>query len=276
MSLMQIPSAPDQAIYPPTTGDVNFYGSRGLVGVVNAVTPLTKYDLSADAVILKNPVNNTVVRTAVTAITNDLGLAGPAANGRDIVGAFGVSSWVYLYFIWNGATLATVSSLTAPPTGPVLPTGYTHWCFATAVRWNAVSNIIPMRTQGNETWYDLADGGVNNVLGSGVATAMTAIACSGFVPPNVVKGYFLASLSVSETVARFYTASFRPTGAANAGRAYITFLLNEPASGFTDGGSSTFYMPLGTSQQIDYKIIATPAAGGLTVTVLGFVLPNGG
>jgi hypothetical protein len=114
----------------------------GLVGLPNATTPLTKYDLAADAVTLRNVTDGSVVSRFVTGtLTNDLGLTGPAANGRDQSAAFTVSSWVYPYFIWNGTTLATLTSASA--TAPTLPSGYTHVVKAGALRWNASSNLIP-------------------------------------------------------------------------------------------------------------------------------------
>lgn len=128
-------------------------GTVGLVGAPNATTPLTKYDLSADAVALRNPTDGSMVaRFATGTLTNDITVAGPAANGRDQSAAFTASSWVYPYLIWNGTTLATLTSASA--TTPVLPTGYTHRAPAGALRINASVNFIP--TQIRETYASIA------------------------------------------------------------------------------------------------------------------------
>ena len=251
------------------------YGSRGLVGKVNTTTPLTKYDLSADAVMLRNATGGVVTQYSVATLTCDLGLAGSAANGRDQAAVFGVSQWVYLYFIWNGSTISTLASLSAPPTAPTLPSGYTHWCFATALRWNASSNIVPGRVQGSTFWYDLADGGVNRVMSGGNATSMTAIGCAGFVPPNVVLGVFNANGSGADTTAPLiHSLYLRPTGASNAGQ--IVTSTQTVTNLVAVLCFNTFHFPLGASQQIDYKFgIAYTNTSLLTIDVVGFTQPNG-
>lgn len=275
MSLIQMPTAADQSVYPPTSGEAAFSGSRGLVGKVNAGTPLTKYDLSADAVILKNPVNETIVRTSVAAITCDLGLSGPAANGRDQAGVFGASSFIHLYFIWNGSTVATLASLTAPPTGPVLPSGYTHWCYATCLNWNNVSNIIPMRTQGNQTWFDLASGGGNRVQAASAPVVFTASGTGALVPLNAVTIQLWVLLNFVHTVPLEFQLFLRPTGASNSGQIYVDVVTQVAAT--TCAGSNYVTIFPGTSSGVEFKLSSAPAtSGGATIDVLGFTLPNGG
>lgn len=232
-------------------------GSRNLRGKVNATTPLTKYDLtSANYIILTDINNMPVVRSNIGLITNDLGAAGSTANGRDQAAVFPVSSWVYIYYIWNGTTLASVSSLTAPTTGPTLPTGYTHWCFATAIMWNASSNIIPVFTTENLCIYDLPNGGVNRILAAGVATTMTSISCSGFVPPISSLALF-SFLQLSGAFATY----IRETGSSNSGQI-----------GSFGASINTFTFPLGTSTQIDYKV---DAGGSAYIDIVGYIIPNG-
>lgn len=275
MSLIQMPTAADQSVYPPTSGEAAFSGSRGLVGKVNAGTPLTKYDLSADAVILKNPVNETIVRTSVAAITCDLGLTGPAANGRDQAGVFGVTNFIHLYFIWNGSTVATLASLTAPPIGPVLPSGYTHWCYATCLVWNGSSNIIPMRTQGSQTWFDLATGGVNRVQGNSTAIVFTATGTGNLVPTNALTIQLWVLLNFVHTSPLEFQLFLRPTGASGGGQVYIDVVTQVAAS--TCAASSYVSIFPGTSAGVEYKISSAPAtSGGAFIDVLGFTLPNGG
>jgi hypothetical protein len=110
------------------------YGSRGQFSRNNAGTPDTQYDLKADVVILAKPSDqSTVTQFSPSTITNNVAQGGPVANGRDQSTAFSISSWVHFYWIWNGTALATISSASPPPTGPVLPSGYTHWAYASAV-----------------------------------------------------------------------------------------------------------------------------------------------
>lgn len=255
---------------------IGTYGVRGLVGNVNGTTPLTKYDLSADSAVLRDANNFAVVRNSIATTTCDLGLAGPAANGRDQAAAFTASSWIHLYFIWNGTTVSTLASLTAPPTGPIMPSGYTHWAYAGALRWNSVSNIIPGRMQGDCFFYDLGGGGVNRVLTAGQATTMTAVACSGFVPPNVVQGLFNFIIFANHNVANTgFNISIRYTGSINSGVGYASAVSQ--VAGINVQSDNSVLHPLGTSQQIDYKIDNVPStSGGAYIDVLGYTMPNGG
>lgn len=161
------------------------YGSQGLVGTNNSGTPTTKYDFSADAVSLIRPSAGTgqtrVVLTNTGTITNDITVAGVTANGRDQAGAFSNNSWVYFYWIWNGTTLATISSIVAPPTGPTLPTGYTHWGYLCALRVTTTGpDFLNSYLRGSWIWYQSGA----NVLSAGSATTETAVSTSARVPSN--------------------------------------------------------------------------------------------
>jgi hypothetical protein len=163
------------------------YQVVGLVGVNNAVTPNTKYDLSADAVVLRNPSDgSTITKVNTGVLTNDTSVAGPAAGGKDQAGAFAANNWIHFYFIIkaDGTGLSTLSSLTTPPTGPTLPATYTHWAYAGAVRYNATPLLIKTTMRGS--WMTYTDGmnASNNALAGGAATTETAVSLAAFVPPN--------------------------------------------------------------------------------------------
>lgn len=248
---------------------------KGLIGAPTTATPLTKYDISADEVVLRNSTGGTVTRYLTGTITNDLGLAGPIANGRDQAAAFTASSIIYKYFIWNGTTLSTVSSLAVPTTGPVLPTGYTHWALATEIPWNASSNIVPVLTRGCEVTLDLASGGAGRVLAAGTATTMTAISFASMVPTNALSVKLNVSLLVTHNVAAAqFVLSMRPTGSTVAGITTTlvdTQVINQQISSLRE-----MNMPLGTSRQIDYKLSALPSGGGAVyIDLLGYKIPNG-
>lgn len=243
----------------------------GLTGNVNAATPLTKFDLSASMVTLRNTAGATVTRYTTGTLTCDLGLAGAAANGRDQAAAFTANSWVYLYFIWNGTTLATIASTSA--TAPTLPSGYTHYAFATAIRWNASSNIIPVIVRGKQATYDIADGGVTRVLTGGAATTMTAISLSGFIPPNAMRGYFNFILAVSNSTTGTFTLLIRTTGSAQAG--HVSVRGSVQVGGASIEVANWGSLSISASQQIDYRLNAAPTSGGAFVEVLGYDVPNG-
>lgn len=141
----------------------------------NGGTSTSLMDLSAYSVTLRGSSSNpSVTRFSVATITNNIGLSGPAANGRDQVAAFTTTAEVHFYFIWNGTTLATISSLSAPPAGPTLPTGYTHWAYAMSVRLNG-TNLPQIRAFGRRVTYVTAQS-------LGTPNASTSFTYAQFVP----------------------------------------------------------------------------------------------
>lgn len=239
----------------------------GLVGANNVTTPNTQYDLSADLVALRNPSDGSfVARTNTGTLTNNTATAGPAANGRDQAGAFGASSWIHFYFIWNGTTLATVSSLTAPPTGPTLPTGYTHWAYAGAVRYNATPVLLPTIFRGSLAALVVDDGGENRVLAAfGTSTTLATVACASVIPPNALMGHFRCVIQSSPTQAR--GIYLHTPGQPDVGQQFA----NAPAG--SNFALANVLYPTDSAQNIQYKI---DSGGGGIVDVIGYVMPNGG
>ncbi len=162
------------------------YAVSGLVGNNNSGAPNTQYDLAADAVCMMNPTNKMgVTRVGTGTLTNNISTAGPAANGRDQAGAFTAATWIHFYFIWNGSATATLSSATAPPTGPTLPSGYTHWAYCGAVYFNGSSQLLAVRMRGQTCFYDTHQSFLST---NSPATAETALGLSALLPPNAVNG----------------------------------------------------------------------------------------
>lgn len=244
---------------------------QGLIGTPNSTTPLTKYDLSADAVALRNNAGNTVARFVTGTLTCDLGLAGPAANGRDQAGAFAINSWIHLYFIWNGTTIATLASTTAPAsfTGSNMPSGYTHWCYATTVRWNASSNIFPCVARGK----DVFSAGSIRVLNAGTALAITSISCSSAAPPVSTK-VKLRLLVDGNFGAVGTSAAMSVNYAGSAVVNYITSAIQQ-VSGVNVSVASLVEMATDASQNIEYRMAVAPSSGGGYIDVVGYTIPNG-
>lgn len=237
---------------------------KGLTGANNAATPTTKLDLAADAVTLRDSSGDTVTRYNTGSITCDFGLAGPSANGRDQAGAFSANSWVYVYFVWNGADLATVASTQLPATGPSLPAGYTHWAFATAVRWNGSSNIQTCYVRGSSVHV-----GRISALASGTATSATAISLSSAVPPNALQAAILATLLNATAGAGQYALNLYATsGGLNLATASIGV---NAASGLARD-SLAVDIP-NVSQTVYYTVSSTAVQA--VVDVLGYSVPNG-
>ncbi|HWT40969.1 MAG TPA: hypothetical protein VN081_06950 [Dongiaceae bacterium] len=231
----------------------------GLTGVQNSTTPLTKFDLSADSVTLRNSAGGVITRFSTGTITCDLGLTGPAANGRDQSAAFTASSWLHLYFIWDGSTLATLASTTAPASfaGSTLPTGYTHWCYATTIRWNGSSNIVPCYARGSRIAYQAQQ----TALSGGAATSVTSVDLSSQTPPNAL-GTMICALTFATSTGTYtgfiYLASGTPL--------FLVVAYNGQYSYRSETIPNV-------SQQVYYK--TDNVAGTVSIFVTGYVVANG-
>ena len=263
----------DALVIAQESGGVGYgmFGSVGQISRNNSGTPTTQYDIDADAVRLRDTNDNVVIRFNPGSITNNVSTAGPAANGRDQAGAFSASTWIHFYWIWNGTTLATTSSATAPPTGPTLPSGYTHWSYAGAVRFNGSSALVPTRIFGNMAYYE--DSSTQEVLTGGTSGSEATVDVSTAVPPNA--GSFLLH------VYQLGSTASSPNSAALVIIRYITtldyFRVRHADSEIGSGGISSGHSPAqvpNVSQQFFYLVSGNSPT--VTIRIVGYWLPNGG
>ena len=240
----------------------------------NSNTPDTQFDLDADAIVLRNSKNQTVtIWEPSAAITNNISTAGPAANGRDQAVAFSNSSWVHFYWIWNGTTLATISSASAPPTGPTLPSGYTHWAYAGA-NWIKASGIMrQIHIRGSKVFYD----GYENALTGGSATTETSVSLASFVPPNALSALLNILMSIDTNA-----------GGPAETQSYIRFVPNfnyftaSLRCNASDGSRTGGLIEIPNVSQTIYYLFGNETnpgnilSRGMTIQAVGYVIPNGG
>lgn len=249
--------------------------TTGLLGAVDATTALTAYDLSADAVTAVDAGGRTYTRYGIANSAVNLATAGPVAGGRDQAAVFPPSSWVHIFYIFNPTSNsgAWIASLAAPTTGPALPPGYAAWAYATTLNWNASSNIIPGFMQGDTFVYDLPDNSVNRILSGGHAIVMTTVSAAPFVPPNAIRTNFIANLTVTGGIA-VVNGFVRRTGSTQIGQNLVTSSVQ--ATGMPNVTTVNWSdIPLNAAKQFDYMLTTTPASGGLSIEVRGYVVANG-
>jgi hypothetical protein len=254
-----------------------YEGSMRVIGcncANNSSTPNTQFDLDADAIVLRNSKNQTVtIWEPGSAITNNISTAGPAANGRDQAGAFSNSSWVHFYWIWNGTTLATISSATAPPTGPTLPSGYTHWAYAGA-NWIDGSGIMrKIYIHGSKVFYEEAE----NALAGGSATTETSVNLASFVPPNALAALLNIRGGIDTNAGG--SAESKPQIRFVSNRSYYATNLRCNAND-GDRGAALIEIP-NVSQTIYYLYTDEINPGNIStrnmnIQAQGYVIPNGG
>ena len=243
---------------------INSFGSIGQVSTNNSGTPTTQWDMDADVIMLRDTAGSGLVNLETrfnpgAALTNNTSTAGSTANGRDQAGAFSAGSWVHFYWIWNGTTLATLSSATAPPTGPTLPTGYTHWSYGGAVRFNGSSNLIPTRIVGNAAYYHARQ----SALTGGTATTETAVSLTALVPPNALES--IVFMGNARSAGPDLTIRYITT---------LDFLFSGAIVAIDVDSNMQFHIP-NVSQQIFYLWSGAPS-NGIDIDIQGYVLPNGG
>jgi hypothetical protein len=255
-------------------GPGGLYAVRNLRGNNNGGSPTTKFDFTADALLLRNPVDGSfIVRQNVTTITNDITVPGPTPGGRDQASAFPPSSWVHLYAIWNPTTmtLATISTLNPPPAGPVLPSGFTMWDYLTTIRVNGAGNLRGVFALGANVINNAA---VQVVSGaSPVANTETLVDVSTAVPPNALT--FLVNLGSA-----YFNGA---TSGTNFQMRALTGVNMSPLRGTVFGGSAApitcqFVMP-NVGQQYFYLWFVDIPSSPTFVTdqwVTAYTIGNGG
>lgn len=249
------------------------YTVVGLRGVNNAGAPLSQYDLVADLIVLRNAATGqTAMAFAEGSITCNTATAGPTINGRDQAGAFPASNWLYFYFIWDGTTLATLVSLSSPTTGPVLPAGYTHWAFATAVYWTGASQLTAITTRGNTATYVTRP----TALSAGVNTVSTAVSLATMVPPNagMVQLAGLWALTADGAGILDGEGAVTPVTAASAYLRIVSSTNGWGAATRQTFGEAVAWLPL-TAQEVYYvNTVTTGSSPALSIFVLAYTVPN--
>jgi hypothetical protein len=238
----------------------------------NSTTPNTQFDLDADLIVLADSNGYThAIYDPGAAITNNISTAGPAANGRDQAGAFSNSSWVHFYWIWNGTTLATISSATAPPTGPTLPSGYTHWAYAGAVYLDSGGALYRIRIKGSWCRYD----DYKTALSAGSSSTEANVSLSALIPPNALEGSALIEHVTAPGASDCEWASYiRLVTGVNFAR----FRAIASGNGLSEFNSSFLVFP-NVSQNLIYLVAllsGSTGTGRTTIEINGYKVPNGG
>lgn len=256
-------------------------------GQRSSVVSDTTFNLVADQIILRaNTSANFLIDLPATQ-TNTVTISGPAVNGRDKSSTFSDNSWVHFYWIYDlgddeadpvrAPTLASISSAAPPPTGPTLPTNYTHWCYAGAVRWTG-SQLKGTHINGSEAFYDerqevFSTGAfvISEATDVALNTAETAVDVSATVPPNALTIFADLGLLAHNIGARVQALSIRTV----SGKDYVR------ATHISGHGAGTGFIDLhidipNLSQRYYYKIDLAGEDHGFQIHTRGYRLPNNG
>jgi hypothetical protein len=244
----------------------------GLIGNNNVTTPNTQFDFSAASVTLRNPTTGyTAVLTNTGTITNNILTAGPIANGRDQVGAFSNSSWIHFHFIYNGTTLATISSTSA--TAPTLPAGYSYAAYAHAVYLGSGGLLTKGFIRGSWFQYETSPGAVNN----GNSTGLTSIPVTTMVPPNALQfELWCPNLALTALASGAYNLQCNIVISGTAVAVQFGMQGTGAANGVT-GVSGAVKRLQNINQNFAYQLVVGAGVGYIvTLGVSGYSVPNGG
>lgn len=252
------------------------YAVRNLVAATASATN-TSVNMTADVVVLRSPSDGSLVaQRATVSRTNVTITAGPAADARDRAAAFSVSTWIHFYYIWNGTTLSTLSSTCAPAdatggcsasTGPVLPSTYTHWAYVGPMYLRSDGTLAGSAIRGSRVYY--ASTSMVNAFSTQAPVVETTQSVATLIPPNALTGLYLGRCTTTAGSAATDTCLVRNVTGIN-----YTIIANPGAS---VGGQDTqmFEMP-NLGQSLYYLVVTTGTAPNLTLSVLGYRIPNGG
>jgi hypothetical protein len=143
----------------PIPGPISF--GAGLLGTRNQDSRYldnTHFWMDADQVMTRSTAPGFIVWDNPAPVANDIGLGGPLVNCRDQAAAFPANALIHLYWITDGTTLGSLSSL-APPfpgPGPVLPPAYVLGAYAGALLLDASGFLVVATIRGRWTQFNVA------------------------------------------------------------------------------------------------------------------------
>ena len=162
-----------------------------LRGQSNGASPNTKVDiatgrcLSADSTTM-------IINTA----TKTVDITASGANGLD-TGSEASDTWYYIYVIYNPTTDIVAGLLSASPTSPTMPSGYTKRRLVGSCRNDSSSNIADFRQLGTGNRRTVYGEYKHGLLSAGSAASWTDIDCSAWIPATSRFGDFSCVLTKS-------------------------------------------------------------------------------
>jgi hypothetical protein len=232
-------------------------------GLTGRVTGATTINFTVVEVALRDNTGKTILFTPSGIIGNNLNTIG--LGGIDLGGGIPASSWVHYYWISDGTNLSTIASLTAPPTGPTMPSGYTYRAYIGAFRWTSSNALYSAFLRGQRVFTD----GPSIALSSGTASSPTNVNVASLIPPNcssyeiVVNMYGPADIIVQ---------AFGDIYLVGTTTFMRTTIFNDGAHGSVS--EKSVEIP-NNNQIFAYGVSAAGASITMSVHVQSYAMPNG-
>ncbi len=230
--------------------------STGVVATSSIYTPY-KVDMTADWIVVEDGSGNTLRVPMTTTVTMDKSSTTQTStlpNYRDQAATFPVSTWIYIWAIYNPAANTIAGLLSLSPNAPTLPSGYTHAALAGAVYNDSSGNFITFRQTNNLVWCGFS--AALRPISYQSATVFTAFSVP--VPEkatSVLYGFTITSAST--TADGFFLGIETNIFTAIGGGLDISKSLHTPVE-----------VPVNASRQHYYKL--NGSTGALTLDVIGW------
>lgn len=251
-------------------------GATGLVITNNLSTPNSIITLTARQAVLQTTAGLIVNRSNVSVSVNiSLGNSVSAAGGMDAE-APGVSAWIDLFMIDNGAAPSGLGSLAAGNAlNPNMPSGYSYKCYLGAMRVDGSGNLLRTRQMGTRVEYR-PDNSTNNTgfqqvfsAQSPGPTAWVVQSVIGFVPPTAGQYIGIIEGNTSTGFGCVSSVAFPATNPVctqyPSASPPLTLLFS---TGPSTAATFTFILGTPSNQQFYY---ATGGSGVMSAFALGWV-----
>jgi len=223
----------------------------------NAAAAISKVDIDSGLV---GSDDGTTIMEVPSTITVDIAASG--ANGLD-TGSEAVSTWYYLYLIYNPSTDTEAGLFSASASSPTMPSGYTKKRLISAVYNHSGGDFLTFR-QDDYEFYQL---GYQSVLAAGTATSWTAVTMGNFIPSNICRTAKMLGLAI-----------YGGTAGVNSRQSYIAWktgtiwtglMWRRGASGDLNINTQTLDIPLDTKSPPTIWYYNTHAASNFNLYVVG-------
>lgn len=240
------------------------FGISAVRGVVGARASTTTYTISSARLIeFFNPTTVVIEKVTVSQGSLTVDITTQGRNGLDYAPGATASTWHYLYYTWDGSTVALRLSKTSPATGPTLANGETSWAFITALFLNGSSQFIATRIRGNFVNYDARQSVLSGGTQTGTYTSIGSLA--SLVPPEATCGQIALQCNASTTG----TGAVAISISVDATNAWCD------VQGYNSNTTAIGYMQTPNSAQTLYYMMTGAATASGSVFVIGYWVDNG-
>lgn len=245
---------------------INIGGINGLFCNPNATSAATKLDIAYAGAVLRNTAGGIIATNTAGSLTVDITTSGPVALGRDTSSAFAVSSSCYFYLIGSPTTVSAISS--ANSASPTLPTGYSVWQLAAAIRLVTASQILNTYVRGKDHLF----AGPQIIFSTTASsTAETTASLTTTIPPIAQVGKYIIDAALTSTGGANSRLLFKTVAGTTAASFAVTC-----DNGGVDSMNSWLELPYVTSNLFyNFSNVTNITTLTMMLTAQGYTVPNG-